>query len=83
MKLTADFPNGSPVPVLQLHDAADDEIDLTAVPATLWRGKVWIALTMMISVALAGYGFLMAWMPPSDGFNRVLLLSYLRFAWAI
>ena len=55
MKLTSDFPNRSPVPVLQMHDADDDEIDLMAVLATLWRGKVWIALTMMISVGLAGY----------------------------
>lgn len=55
MKLTSDFPSRSQVPVTQMNDGAEDEIDLLALLATLWRGKLWIVLTMVISVALAGY----------------------------
>lgn len=33
----------------------DDEIDLLALLATLWRGKWWIALVTVIAVGLGGY----------------------------
>ncbi len=34
---------------------ADDEIDLLALLATLWRGKWWIALVTTVAVGIGGY----------------------------
>lgn len=33
----------------------DDEIDLLAILATLWRGKLWIVIAIALSALLAGY----------------------------
>ncbi|MDX2483182.1 MAG: GumC family protein, partial [Pseudodonghicola sp.] len=55
MKLTSDFHTPPQRQAAQQSDLADGEIDLLALLATLWRGKLWIVLAMLCSVALAGY----------------------------
>ncbi|TDE38845.1 GumC family protein [Antarcticimicrobium sediminis] len=55
MKLTSDFHTPPQRQTAQQSDLADDEINILALLATLWRGKLWIVLAMVCSVALAGY----------------------------
>ncbi len=55
MKLNSDFHTSPQRQAAQQSELADDEIDLLALLATLWRGKLWIVLAMLCGLALAGY----------------------------
>ncbi|MCB1331017.1 MAG: GumC family protein, partial [Maritimibacter sp.] len=46
---------GEPIEVLGIGRPQEDEIDLLALARALWRGKVWIALAVLIALSFGWY----------------------------